>query len=239
MSRRRAEDLIRSGRVAVDGRTAVLGDRADAAASVVTVDGTPLPIRPDLRYVLVNKPAGVVSTVSDPQGRQTVVDLVGADERLYPVGRLDIDSTGLLLMTNDGTLTNLVTHPRYEVEKTYVVLVTGNPGTAVLRSLESGVELEDGPARARRVRVTARHRGRALLEVVMAEGRKREVRRMLAEVGHEVVELTRTAIGPVRDADLHPGTWRDLKVEEVQSLYAAAGATWQDAPTVINEAARE
>ena len=132
-----------------------------------------------------------------------------------------------------------MTHPRYEVEKTYVVLVSGNPGPAVIRRLESGVELDDGSARARRARVTAQHRGRSLLEIVMAEGRKREVRRMLAKVGHEVVELTRIAIGPVRDADLQPGTWRELKVEEVQSLYAAAGATWEDAPTVISEAASE
>jgi 23S rRNA pseudouridine2605 synthase len=239
MSRRRAEELIRSGRVAVDGRTAVLGDRADPAQSVVTVDGTPLPLRPDLRYVLANKPAGVVSTVSDPQGRPTIVDMVGADERLYPVGRLDIDSTGLLLLTNDGTLTNLVTHPRYEVEKTYLALVSGNPGAAALRRLESGVKLDDGIARARSARVTTQHRGRALVEIVMTEGRKREVRRMLAEVGHTVVELTRTAIGPVRDAGLEPGAWRELDVDEVRSLYAAAGATWQDAPTVITEAASE
>jgi len=239
MSRRRAEDLIRSGRVAIDGKKAVLGDRTDPAKAVVTVDGTPLPLRPELRYVLVNKPAGVVSTVSDPQGRPTIVDLVGAAERLYPVGRLDIDSTGLLLLTNDGTLTNLVTHPRYDVEKTYVALVNGNPGSAALRRLEAGVELDDGTARARHARLATQHRGRSLVEIVMTEGRKREVRRMLAEVGHPVVELARIAIGPVRDGTLEPGTWRELHVDEIRSLYAAAGATWEDAPTVIDEAASE
>ena len=235
MSRRRAEDLIRSGRVTIDGRRAVLGDRADPAEMVVTIDDVPLPLRPELRYVLVNKPTGVVSTASDPQGRPTVVELVGAATRLYPVGRLDIDSTGLILLTNDGTLTNLVTHPRYEVEKTYVALVRGNPGSAALGALEAGVELDDGMAYARRAMVTGRHRGRSLVEVVMVEGRKREVRRMLAEVGHPVIELTRTAIGPLRDPDLEPGRSRELTVDEVQSLYAAAGATWQDAPTVISE----
>ena len=235
MSRRRAEEAIRAGRVTVNGRIAVLGDRADVTESVIAIDGSPLPLRPDLAYVLLNKPSGVVSTASDPQGRPTVVELVAATTRLYPVGRLDVDSTGLLLLTNDGTLANLVTHPRDEVEKVYVAVVAGTPGSAVIRQLVSGVDLDDGPARAKRARVTTRHRDRTLVEMVMTEGRKREVRRMLAAVDHPVEQLTRVAIGPVRDAGLSPGQYRDLTIEEIQSLYAAAGATWQDAPSLMNE----
>ncbi|MGA9596986.1 MAG: pseudouridine synthase [Acidimicrobiia bacterium] len=235
MSRRGAEELIREGRVSIDGRVARLGDRADPAVAVVTIDGVPLPTKTGLVYVLLNKPEGVISTAHDPQGRATVVDLVPGEHRLYPVGRLDAGSSGLLLMTNDGTLANLVTHPRYEVEKTYVALVAGTPGRGVLRQLVAGVELDDGVARAVRARVISSHRDRSQLEVVMAEGRKREVRRMLDALGHEVHGLVRVGIGPVSDATLKPGSWRYLTVEEVRSLYAAAGATWQDAPTMMEQ----
>lgn len=232
MSRRQAEELIEQGRVAIDGRVARLGDRGDADLVVVTIDGVPIPTKPDLVYVLLNKPEGTISTASDPQGRPTVVDLVDAGTRLYPVGRLDADSSGLLLMTNDGTLTNLVTHPRYGVEKTYVVMVDGTPTRAIAAALVAGVELTDGVAYAVRARILTSHRGRAQLELVLTEGRKREVRRMLEHLGFPVIGLTRTAIGPVSDAQLSPGEWRHLSSEEVQALYAAAGATWQDAPTM-------
>lgn len=150
MSRRNAEDLIKQGRVTIDGQVARLGDRGDPARVVVAIDGVPLPTRPELIYVLLNKPEGVISTADDPQGRPTVVDLVDVGTRLYPVGRLDATSSGLLLMTNDGTLANLVTHPRYGVEKTYVALVDGDPGREAIRALLDGVELEDGLARAAR-----------------------------------------------------------------------------------------
>ncbi|MCP3995170.1 MAG: rRNA pseudouridine synthase [bacterium] len=235
MSRRSAENLIRQGRVTIDGRTAVLGDRGNPDETVVAIDGVPLPVRPDLVYVLLNKPEGVISTVHDPQGRETVVELVGADTRLYPVGRLDYDSEGLLLMTNDGTLANLVTHPRYGVEKVYLALVRGTPGSDVLRSLTDGVELEEGIARAVRAKVKDRHRDRTLVEIVLTEGKKRQIRLMLRELGYPVLRLARTAIGPIRDAKLEPGSWRRLTVAEVQSLYEDAGATWDDAPAIIDE----
>lgn len=232
MSRRAAEDLIRAGRVTLNGRKAVLGDRGDAKDAVIAIDGVPLPVRPDLVYVLLYKPHGVISTASDPQRRQTVVDLVPIETRLYPVGRLDAESEGLLIMTNDGTLTHLVTHPSNEVTKTYVARVDGNPGSAALGALVDGVVLDDGVARARSARTLDTYKSEALVELVMTEGRKREVRRMFAAVGHPVRNLVRIAIGPLRDNQLQPGAWRHLTLEEVRSLYAAAGATWEDAPAI-------
>jgi 23S rRNA pseudouridine2605 synthase len=197
--------------------------------ATIEIDGVPLPVRPGLVYYLLYKPRGVISTVDDPHGRPAVTDLVPAETRVHPVGRLDGQSEGLLLLTNDGDLTARLTHPRYGVEKTYVVAVAGEPSPRTLRRLVDGVELEDGPARAVRVRLVDRRQGEALVEVVMNEGRKREVRRMLAEVGYPVVRLVRTAIGPLRDRDLEPGTWRSLDVGEVRALYEAAGEAWQDA----------
>ncbi len=231
MSRRSAEELIKQGRVTIDGRVAILGDRGDPKAANVAVDGVPLPVRPDLIYLLLNKPPGVISTAHDPQGRQTVVDLAGAATRVYPVGRLDADSEGLLLLTNDGTLADLITHPRNQVTKTYLARVAGSPQPAALRSLVSGVVLDDGPARAKSARIIDSYKDESMVELVMTEGRKREVRRMLAFIGHEVRRLVRTAIGPLRDAHLAPGAVRDLTVEEVRALYSAAGATWHDAPS--------
>jgi 23S rRNA pseudouridine2605 synthase len=170
----------------------------------------------------VYKPPGVISTAADPRGRETVVDLVGGDTRLYPVGRLDADSEGLILVTNDGALTERVTHPRHGITKTYLALVEGHPGRRATAALLEGVRLDDGPARAAEARVVDRSGPQALIEVVMTEGRNREVRRMLEEVGHPVVRLVRTAIGPISDRDLRPGEWRHLEPEEVRQLYAAA-----------------
>ncbi|MDX2467708.1 MAG: pseudouridine synthase [Acidimicrobiia bacterium] len=235
MSRRRAEDLIRAGRVTIDGKVAVLGDRGDPQTARITVDDVPLPVRPDLVYALLYKPHGVISTADDPQGRPTVIDMVDAGTRLYPVGRLDADSEGLILLTNDGSLTNLVTHPRYGVTKTYLAKIHGNPGNAAMRSLVEGVELEDGLAKAVSARIVDRHKSQSLVEIVMSEGRKREVRRMFEAVGHDVDRLVRLAIGSVRDGSLEPGAWRPLTLDEVRSLYADAGAAWQDAPAVVTE----
>jgi 23S rRNA pseudouridine2605 synthase len=221
MSRRAAEELIRDGRITIDGRVAVLGDRVDPSRQVVAVDGASVPVAPGLVTYLVYKPPGVVSTASDPHGRRTVVDLVPAEVRVWPVGRLDVDSEGLVLLTNDGELTNIVTHPSHGVTKTYTVLVEGRPRPAVLRRLEEGVDLDDGPARALRCRLLDAAPSEALVEVVMGEGRKREVRRMFDVVGHPVRRLVRTAIGPVRDPSLRPGAWRRLDVHEIASLYAA------------------
>lgn len=220
--------MISEGRVLVDGRVARLGEKVDPSRVRILVDGLPLPVVPDLVHYLVYKPTGVVSTASDPQGRPTVVDLVPPGTRVYPVGRLDADSEGLIILTNDGALTDLVTHPRYEVTKTYVVAVDGTPSKAALRTLQDGVQLDDGEARAVTVRMVAEHGDASLVEVVMKEGRKREVRRMLDAVGHPVRRLVRTAIGPVRDRSLDPGTWRPLTIQEIRSLYAAAGVAWDD-----------
>ena len=181
-----------------------------------------LPVRPDLVYLLLNKPAGVISTADDPQGRPTVVGLVDPGTRVYPVGRLDADSEGLLVLTNDGDLAERLTHPRYGVTKTYLALVQGHPGRPALRRLTEGVDLEDGPARAASARTIDRSGDGSLVEVVMTEGRNREVRRMLDAVGHPVRRLVRTAIAGLVDRDLKPGDHRPLTLEEVRRLYGAA-----------------
>ena len=223
-SRRRAEDLIVAGRVRVNGAVATLGDRVDAATDVVEVDGERVTLDTTLRYVLLNKPQGVVSTTSDPEGRPTVTALINLPDRLYPVGRLDRDTEGLLLLSNDGDLVHRLLHPSFGVERTYLALVPGPVRRDVLGRLRAGVQLDDGPARPRRVRVAEQHAGRAVLEVVMTEGRKREVRRMLAEVGLPVERLARVAFGGVELGDLRQGKWRFLTDPEVNRLRRAADA---------------
>lgn len=220
MSRRAAERAIASGRVTIDGREAILGDRVDVQAQEVTIDGAPLPINPDLVTYLVYKPTGVISTADDPQGRPMVVDLVAEDARLYPVGRLDADSEGLILLTNDGRLADFVTHPRYGIHKKYLVEVSGKVTRATVRRLEEGIELEDGPARAVRARIVGHHDDKTHLELLMGEGRKRQVRRMMDAVGHPTVRLVRTGIGPLADASLKPGQSRRLTAQELASLMA-------------------
>jgi 23S rRNA pseudouridine2605 synthase len=212
--------------VEVDGDPARIGQIVDPDAATVSIDGIRLPIRPDLVYYLLYKPPGVVSTAADPGGRPIVTDLVPEAPRVFPVGRLDVESEGLLMMTNDGDLTNLVTHPRYGVEKTYVARVEGSPRRSELVRLTEGIDLDDGPAAAVRARVLDRSGGESLVEIVMAEGRKREVRRMLAAIGHPVTRLVRTAIGPITDRKLRAGKWRALSIDEVRSLYSAAGEAW-------------
>jgi pseudouridine synthase len=212
---------MKKGRVTVDGERAHLGQKIDPSASRVEVDGLPLPLAPELASYLVYKPVGMVSTVDDPQGRPTVVGLVPAMVRVYPAGRLDADSEGLMVLTNDGDLTLRITHPRYGVHKTYVVLVAGAVEPATLRRLTEGIELDDGPAAAVSTRLLDQSEGRSLVEMTMAEGRKRIVRRMFADVGHPVEHLVRTAIGPIRDGSLKAGDHRTLTIEEVRALYAA------------------
>ena len=215
--------MITEGRVTVNGQPARLGMRVDPGADEVRVDGVVVPTAPGLVHYLINKPRGVVSTASDPEGRRTVLDLVPVEPRVFPVGRLDLDSAGLLILTNDGTLTHALTHPSFEVTKTYRVLVAGVPGPDVLRQLTDGVELDDGLARAREVRLIDSRGDTAMLELVLAEGRNREIRRMFESLGFDVRELFRTAIGPLRDARLRSGEWRSLTLEEIRSLYEAAG----------------
>lgn len=222
-SRRSCEELIAAGRVAVDGRVVSLGAKVDPTRQVVTIDGERVPVNPALTYLLLNKPRGVVTTVADPQGRPTVMDLVPPNPRVYPVGRLDQDTEGLLVLTNDGELANRLAHPRYEVEKTYVAQVRGTVRRRQVRQLVEGVVLEDGPARARSVRELGSAGDRSLLELVLTEGRKREVRRMLAAVGIPLERLARVKLGPLPLGDIAPGKSRPLTTAEVRDLYRAVG----------------
>jgi 23S rRNA pseudouridine2605 synthase len=221
-SRRTCEALIAEGRVTVDGEVAVLGRRVDAEVAHIEVDGVPVPVAADLVSYLLNKPPGVVTTLSDPQGRRTVVDLVPTEPRVFPVGRLDYDSEGLLVLTNDGELTQLLTHPKHGVPKAYLAEVVGVPTAGEVRKLREGVELDDGPTAPAKVAVVARHGDGAALELVIHEGRNRQVRRMCEAIGHPVTRLVRTRIGPISDARLAPGDWRPLRPDEVRALYAAA-----------------
>lgn len=206
----------------VDGAVAELGDRVDPDTAAVRIDGVPLPVRPGLVTWLAYKPAGVVSTMDDPQGRPTVRELVPAEPVTKPVGRLDLHSEGLLLMTNDGDLALIVTHPRYEVPKTYQVLVDRPVPASAVSRLTSGVELADGPAAAHSAKVVSAHRGRSIVEVVLMEGRKREIRRMFETLDIPITRLVRTAIGPIVDRDLPPGGHRALSDAEIASLYRFA-----------------
>jgi 23S rRNA pseudouridine2605 synthase len=220
-SRRHTELLIAAGRVTVNGVVAELGRRVDPGSDVVAIDGVPIGVAPGLRYLVLHKPAGVVTTASDPQGRTTVVDLVPNDPRVFPVGRLDADTEGLLLLTNDGDLANRLAHPAHGVDKEYLAWVEGSPTRGTLRRLREGVELDDGitaPARASLVAPD-------LVRLTIHEGRNRQVRRMCAAVGHPVRRLVRVRIGPLADRRLAAGQWRDLTVAEVRSLeQVAAGA---------------
>ena len=216
-SRRVCEDLIGEGRVRVDGEMAVLGRRVDPETALIEVDGAPVGVRPDLVHYVLNKPAGVVTTADDPQGRPTVVGLVPDEPRVFPVGRLDVDTEGLLLLTNDGELAHRLTHPSYGVEKEYVAEVEGLPTRAVLRRLREGVELDDGPTAPARATLV----DPSVVRLTIHEGRNRQVRRMCEAVGHSVVRLVRTRIGPLADRSLAPGAWRELTGDEVRSLQRA------------------
>ncbi len=216
-SRRVCEDLIAEGRVLVDGEVAVLGRRVDVETALIELDGAPIGVRPDLVHYLLNKPAGVVTTADDPHGRPTVVGLVPTEPRVFPVGRLDFDTEGLLLLTNDGELAHRLTHPSFGVEKEYVAELQGSPSRATLRRLREGIELDDGvtaPARAALLEPS-------VLRLTIHEGRNRQVRRMCDAIGHPVVRLIRTRIGPLADRSLAPGAWRELTGDELRSLQRA------------------
>jgi 23S rRNA pseudouridine2605 synthase len=213
-SRRGSEELIRAGRVTVNGETAGLATFVEDADRV-EVDGKEVAPEP-LTYVLLNKPTGVVTTARDPHGRPTVVGLVGHDRRVVPVGRLDTDTTGVLLLTNDGALAHRLMHPRYEVDKVYEVEVAGEPSGEALERLASGVDLDDGvtaPAQVRRL-------GPSRLELIIHEGRKHQVKRMLAAVGHPVTRLHRSAYAGLTGDGLAEGDWRELSEDEVARLRA-------------------
>ena len=217
-SRRVCEDLISDGRVTVNGELPVLGRRVDVETDLIELDGVPVPVRPGLVHYLVNKPPGVVSTAEDTHGRPTVVGLVPAEPRAFPVGRLDMDSEGLIIVTNDGELTHRLTHPSYGVPKEYLVQVSGTSSPAAVRALREGVDLDDGPTAPAKVAVVAP----SLLRIVIHEGRNRQVRRMCDTVGHPVERLVRTRIGPLADPSLAPGSYRPLTFDEVRALAAAA-----------------
>ncbi len=217
-SRRACEELIADGRVTVNGAVASLGDRVDSSRDEIEVDGALVPVAEGLVHYLLNKPAGVVTTAADPHGRPTVVELVPAAPRVFPVGRLDAATEGLLILTNDGPLAHRLTHPRFGVEKEYVVSVTGQPTPGAVRALRTGVMLDDGMTAPARVSL----RGPSVLRIVIHEGRNRQVRRMCEAVGYPVERLVRTRIGPVSDRRLPPGHWRPLTEAEVRALAVAA-----------------
>ncbi len=223
-SRRRCEELMLAGQVEVDGEVVTrLGTKVDPTTAVIRVEGRRLPPVSEHVYLALNKPRGVVSTMADPQGRRTLADLVAdRPERLFHVGRLDTDTEGLILLTNDGDFAQRVAHPSYELTKTYVAEVDGVVSRATVRRLLAGVTLDDGPVDVTACRVVSSHGDRSIVELVIHEGRNRIVRRLLDEVGHPVRRLTRTAIGPVLLRGLPTGGLRDLTLDELGVLLDAA-----------------
>jgi 23S rRNA pseudouridine2605 synthase len=219
-SRRACEELIEGGLVTVNGDVAILGRRVEVDQDIVAVDGIPVGVRPEFVYYLLNKPAGVVTTAADPQGRPIVVDIVPEEPRVFPVGRLDADTEGLLLLTNDGDLAHRLTHPSFGVEKEYLAQVEGVPSPAVVRRLREGVELEDGMTAPAKVSAVPPNG----LRITIHEGRNRQVRRMCDAVGHPVQRLVRTRIGTLADRRLKPGEWRPLTIAEVRALERAVKA---------------
>jgi 23S rRNA pseudouridine2605 synthase len=224
-SRRVSEELIASGRVTVNGEVAVLGRRVNPDTDLIEVDGAPVGVRPGLVYYLLNKPAGVVTTARDTHGRPTVVELVPDEPRVFPVGRLDAATEGILLLTNDGELANRVAHPSSGVDKEYLAEVEVASGRSVspaaIRSLRDGVEMDDGVTAP--AKVTQPSPG--VLRITIHEGRNRQVRRMCEAVGHPVRRLVRVRIGPLTDRRLRPGEWRVLSAAEVRQLALATAAT--------------
>lgn len=223
-SRRYCEILIEQGRVEVDGIIASLGDKADPEQAVIRVDGKRIPTAAGLSVLALNKPKGMLTAMADDRGRPCVGDLLAdRPDRLFHVGRLDADTTGLLLLTNDGTLANRIAHPTHGMAKTYVATVNTPLPKGLTNRLQQGVQLDDGPARAESARITSKVSGRAMVEVVVHEGRNRIVRRMFEAAGSPVVELTRTRIGPVTLGNLRPGQLRPLVGDQLRLLYTEAG----------------
>lgn len=223
-SRRVVEDLIAEGRVFVNGERAELGRRVDVERDTVEVDGVRVGVAPDLVYYLLNKPRGVVTTAADTHERAIVTDLVPAEPRVYPVGRLDLDTEGLLLLTNDGELTHRLTHPSFGVEKEYVAELDGAPSRGHLRRLREGIDLDDGSTAPAKASLVAPN----VLKLTIHEGRNRQVRRMCAALGFTVVRLVRTRIGSLAERNLAPGDWRELTVEEVRKLEALVSQATSD-----------
>ena len=223
-SRRASEDLISRGKVKVNGKPARLGQRVDPGADVIHVSGKRVVTDVDTVYFALNKPRGVVSTMDDEEGRPSLSDYAkGIDQRVFHVGRLDTDSEGLILLTNDGELANRIMHPSHGLPKVYRAQIAGTLDKPTFKRLLSGIELEDGPARADKLRIIDEHAGQSLVEITIHEGRKHIVRRMLDEAGHRVSRLVRTEIGPVRLRNLKPGTLRRLSPDEIGELFRGVG----------------
>ncbi|MDA3937554.1 MAG: pseudouridine synthase [Actinomycetota bacterium] len=224
-SRRGSEDLMTAGRVAVNGETvSQLGSKVDPRVDVVTVDGKLVELHDGPTYLVLNKPAGYLTTMDDPQGRPTVADIMPREPAgLFPVGRLDMDTTGVLLFMTDGDLAFRVLHPKFHVEKRYVATVKGSPSTGDLESLANGIELEDGPTKPAEVRRVSSKQNSTVVEIVLSEGRKRQVKRMFLAIGHPVVTLHRASFGPVVLGDLPEGSTRPLTVQEIAAIRAQAG----------------
>lgn len=221
-SRRKSEELIVSGRVTVNGVVVTeLGTKVDPEEDLVAMDGKIVKPMEDKVYILLNKPSGYVTTAQDEFGRKNVLDLVPRDVRLFPVGRLDMDTTGLLILTNDGGLAHRLTHPRFGVPKTYLATVKGVPSEGALRAFASGLLLDDGPTLPCEVSIEKVKQGNAILRISLSEGRKRQVKRMCEAIGHPVMELVRIGIGPLFDNTLRIGEYRHLTAREVQMLRAA------------------
>ena len=219
-SRRVCEDLIERRRVRVNGEVAVLGRRVDPETDVVEVNGAQIGVKAGLVHYLLNKPTGTITTASDTHGRPTVTEIVPAEPRVFPVGRLDADSEGLLILTNDGDLTHRLTHPSFGVDKEYLVSVEGEPHRGAIRRLREGVELDDGITMPAKVALLDAN----LLRITIHEGRNRQIRRMCESVGFPVVRLVRTRIGTLTDRTLAPGAWRPLEQDEVRALERAVVA---------------
>ena len=219
-SRRSAERLIRDGRIQVNGEVVVeMGCKADPARDRITCDGKPIAFEEKV-YILLNKPAGYVTTLADPQGRPVVADLLtGIPLRLFPVGRLDLDTEGALLMTNDGVLANNILHPRFEVKKTYEALVAGSPSRDTLKLLEQGIEIDGVKTRPATIRVLKRRPDQTLVEVVIHEGKKRQVRKMFQAVNHRVLHLKRTAYGRLGLGTLPLGKYRILTRDDLKKIF--------------------
>jgi 23S rRNA pseudouridine2605 synthase len=222
-SRRACEEVIAAGRVEINGRVATLGDRLDPAVDLVRVDGSKVNVDPELRTFALHKPRGVTTTMRDPHADRDLGGFLPKGVHVFPVGRLDRDTEGLLLLTNDGSLAHRLTHPRYEIEKEYLAEVGKPPSKRQLALLRRGVELEDGPARAIDARSAGGAAGRGGVRLVMVEGRKREVRRLLDAVELPVRRLVRVRVGPIRLETLRPGEIRELEPKDVRALYRAAG----------------
>jgi pseudouridine synthase len=222
-SRRKAEEIIKEGRVKVDGKVATLGQRVDTSTDLIEVNGKPIVLPAENVYIMLNKPKGYVCTLEDEIGRKNVISLVQEvikkrKVRLFPVGRLDMDTEGLLLLTNDGELSYRLTHPSFQVPREYLVRVRGHPGKKAVSEVEKGVELEEGKTQPCKVEILKREERSTLLRMVMYEGRKREIKRMWKKVGFKVVFLKRVGFGPLKLGNLRKGRWRYLSPQEVEAL---------------------